>query len=74
MSIPDPFARIWASRGGGDWENVQDCEKDAWPAQLFQYGTIYFPDGLGPDDLIIFGCVGIKKLDNCIVFARMLDD
>ncbi|MCH7840110.1 MAG: hypothetical protein IID38_07740, partial [Planctomycetes bacterium] len=47
---------------------------DWWRPQLFQYGTIYFPDGLGPDDVLIFGCVGVKKLDDRIVFARLLDD
>ena len=46
-----PYATIWVSKNGFEWQCIFRVKKDSWPAKFFQYGNMLFPkggDGTGP--------------------------
>lgn len=70
--VARPQAELWASNAGLDWERIALLRKDCWPQPWFQHGCYYFPEGVGADDVIVFGAVGLKPWDGMTVVGRAL--
>jgi len=62
-----PYAHIWYSKNGLEWEDIYCAKKDRWSAKYFQYGRITFPFNAIQNGTITFLGHALEKIDNGIV-------
>jgi hypothetical protein len=59
----DNHVRIYGSRNGEDWCDLQAWRKDHWPMSFFQYGNAFFPDGENRTDYLAVSATGVEADD-----------
>jgi len=62
-----PYAHVWFSKNGLDWEDIYAAKKDKWSAKYFQYGRITFPYNAIQDKEIFFSAHALNNIDNAIL-------
>jgi hypothetical protein len=65
--VKDSTARIWTSQDGETWEVVHRHRGGRIP----QTGIIYFPNGLMPQDQLVYRCRALARDDNKAFVCRM---
>jgi len=65
-SVKDNFAHIFASSPGGEWQEIHKSKSDLLP----QFGIIYFPRGLLPENWVIFSQRGTQPGEGYMTIAR----
>ncbi|MGB2866547.1 MAG: hypothetical protein WBC05_24665 [Sedimentisphaerales bacterium] len=60
------YGYIFALRPDNSCREVFRCKKDSFP----QYGIIYFPKGILPEDFIVFSQVALKPYEGYMIIAR----
>ena len=71
VTLKDNRAHIWSGKGGRNFAEVASYEKDAWSGRWFQFGLVYFPLGVAPDDYLVFCGNALKGCDNEMIVGRL---
>jgi hypothetical protein len=59
----DNHVRIYGSRNGEAWRDLQAWRKDHWPMSFFQYGNAFFPDGENTTDYLAMSTAAVEGDD-----------
>ena len=65
------FVEVWRSVGGEVWEKIDHFEKDRYPMKYFQYGQVFFPNGIGNENVLFFTPFATKS-SHCVTFQYNL--
>jgi len=60
----DPYASVWYSKDGLEWEEIYRARKDQYSMRYFQYGRITFPHAAVSKNDIIFSGHALEEIDN----------
>lgn len=60
----EPYAHLWRSYNGIEWEDVYKIKKDFLSLKYFQYGKILFPDNAMTKTQVVFTGHALEKFDN----------
>lgn len=72
-TIGNRMATLWVSSDCQDWQQVFTAEKDMWNKKYFQFGSIIVPRGQWNTDQIVFSGQALKKYDNVICIAEIVE-
>lgn len=72
-SVADRYARIYASRDGEVWREVQRFRKDRWPMRPFKYGVINFATGAQTSAAFYLSCEALRGHDGRSYRARLVE-
>ena len=69
-------ATLWISPDADNWQQVFSAAKDMWPIIYFQFGSIILPRSQRQwgSDKIVFSGQALKKYDNVICVADVVDE
>ena len=70
--LKEPQAYLWTSPNGFNFYKVAAYDKDFWPWTFFQFGLIYFPIGIAPENYLVFSGNALKQYENTMVIARLV--
>ncbi|MHC4221213.1 MAG: hypothetical protein ACYST9_02230 [Planctomycetota bacterium] len=68
------FATLWISQDAQNWQQVFQAEKDIWSKKYFQFGGFVLPSGQSDKNEIAFSGQAVKKYDNRICIAEVIED
>ena len=66
-----PYAHIWFSKDGLEWNDIYSEKKDKWNAKYFQYGRITFPVNAIQNKKIFFSGHALQGIDNKILCEKI---
>jgi len=67
-------ATLWISANAQDWQQVWAVRKDIWSKKYFQLGVIVLPRGQWDHDLLVFSGQAVRKYDNVVCTAEVLEE
>ena len=66
-------ATLWVSQDAIKWQQVYEVEKDIFSKKYFQFGSIVLPRGRWNRDEIVFSGQALKKIDNKVHIAKIIE-
>jgi len=67
-----PYATLWGSTNGFDWQLLFKAKKDKWDPHLFQYGNIILPRYESDSKYLFSTMIGLECYDNKTIRWKLL--
>jgi len=67
------LATLWISADAVNWRQVYQVEKDIFSKKYFQFGSIILPRNGWRHDEIVFSGQALKKIDNKVYVAQVIE-
>ena len=68
------FATLWISSDAVNWQQVYQSQKDGFSMKYFQFGSIVLPRGNWNQDEIVFSGQALKKIENKVFVAEVVNE